>query len=516
MVRSAAQARADAVTAREMGADLVELRVDEFYTGAESGEVAGLIRECAAPAILTCRSEREGGSWRGTDSELAELYAAGVEAGVSYVDVELAVHERAAGIRALTAKLGETRLILSMHDWNGRPPDLLRRVSRMQAVHAAAVIKVAYRARSVRDNIELLDLLRGAGKPMIALGMGEFGVMSRVLAGKFGAFLTFASLRPAAATAPGQPTVRELLDLYRFRAVGRATRVYGVIGWPVEHSRSPAVHNAGFAAVEHDGVYVPLPVPGGEDRDDGYAAFKATVLEFLGHEGLDFAGASVTAPHKQNLARLAREQGWNHPTDTAGTGAANTIIVGRDGITVTNTDVAAVRDSLARALGVVAPKRVAVLGAGGMARAAALACARAGADVVVYSRTRERGVALVDDLSASGFNGKLTWEPWTALESASADAFINCTTVGMTGGGSEHESPLPESVMAANPGAVMIDSVYAPAPTPLLAASKRAGLRTVGGEELFIRQAALQFAAWTGKQSPVNMFGKSDLGEQKS
>src|SRR5690606_36932426 len=98
-----------------------------------------------------------------------------------------------------------TRLILSTHDFNGRPADLTRKILAMQAEPACAVVKVAYRARSIRDNLELFDTLSERQKPTIALGMGEFGLMSRALAPKFGGFLTFASLRDESATAPGQP-----------------------------------------------------------------------------------------------------------------------------------------------------------------------------------------------------------------------------------------------------------------------------------------------------------------------
>src|SRR5690606_31825293 len=106
-----------------------------------------------------------------------------------------------------------TSLILSFHDTKGRPADLLRKLSAMRAVEEAAVLKVAITARSLRDNLELFDLLAEADRPMIAIAMGQFGLMSRVLAGKFGALLTFASLSRESTTAPGQPTIRELLDL---------------------------------------------------------------------------------------------------------------------------------------------------------------------------------------------------------------------------------------------------------------------------------------------------------------
>src|SRR5262249_20797071 len=141
-------------------------------------------------------------------------------------------------------------------------------------------------------------------------GMGEFGLMTRVLGPKLGGFLTFTSLHETTVTAPGQPTVGELLDGYRFRSIRPGTRVYGVVGWPGAQSLSSAVHNAGFGAVGHDGVYVPLPIAAGEDEAASYASFKGTMLELMADDRLTLRGASVTHPHKRNLARLASEQGW--------------------------------------------------------------------------------------------------------------------------------------------------------------------------------------------------------------
>ena len=100
-------------------------------------------------------------------------------------------------------------------------------------------------------------------------------------------------------------------DLYRFNAIGPATRVFGVIGWPVAHSRSPAFHNARFAEANYDGVYLPLPVPAEWEH------FKATVGALVDHEKLDFSGASVTIPHKEHLVRFVAERGGTVDADAA-------------------------------------------------------------------------------------------------------------------------------------------------------------------------------------------------------
>ena len=122
--------------------------------------------------------------------------------------------------------------------------------------------------------------------------MGEAGLISRVLAKKFGGFLTFASLEDGAGTAPGQVSIRDMKRLYRWDAINPATKVYGVVASPVAHSMSPAVHNAAFDETGHDGVYLPLLV------NPGYESFKAFMESFVPFEGLDLSGLSVTLPHK--------------------------------------------------------------------------------------------------------------------------------------------------------------------------------------------------------------------------
>lgn len=533
LVQDVPSALRDSVLAAETGADLVEFRVDQIFAGSgtegETAEIERLVRESSLPAIVTCRPSGEGGFYDGPDDARVALYE---KLGTAtrpprYLDVELATFERSANLRQkielaidwpAKRRTDAPSLVLSVHDFKTRPADLSRRISRMLAAEPAGVVKIAYRARSIRDNLELLELPAYTGKPTIALGMGEFGLMSRVLAPKFGGFLTFASLRDTSATAPGQPTVRELLDLYRFRSLARSTRVYGVIGWPVSHSLSPRVHNAGFEAAGHDGVYLPLPVAAGDDAAAAYAAFKGSVLELIAHDRLDFCGASVTLPHKENLVRLAREQGWKLDEAGRATGAANTLIVDRapDGVRaveVRNTDVGALVSCLEDAGGV-RNKRVAVLGAGGAGRSAAWGLSQAGASVTVLNRSPERAQQVAKEVG-----GGVKAADWSAVGAEPFDVYVNCTPVGMKDGPAFGQSPLEEGVLKGKPAAtVVMDTVYNPVRTSLLEAAAGAGLQTVSGLEMFIRQAAAQSEGWTGKPAPVEVFRRTceqQMREQK-
>jgi 3-dehydroquinate dehydratase/shikimate dehydrogenase len=523
-----APALARVAVAAERGADLVEWRVDPLFDLAETGDAvpgaaALLLERSPLPSILTCRSVSEGGSFGGGPETLARLLVELAEAGgrARYVDVELEALRRFAPLRAAAQRVGES-VILSAHDTKERPPDLLRRAAVMAREPAARIVKIAWRARSLRDNLEAFDLVAESRGPMIALCMGPFGLPSRVLAPKFGAFLTFASDRPGAETAPGQPTVEELRELYRFGAIGRGTAVYGVIGWPVAHSMSPRLHNAGFAAAAHDGVYLPLPVP------PEYEHFKATVGAMLDHAQLGFRGASVTIPHKEHLMRFVRERGGDVDGVAQRIGAANTLVVAEDGrLEAINTDAPAALAALCAGMGIapsaLAGRRVAILGAGGAARAVAASLVEAGATVVVFGRTAERAGALVRDVSAPllgrrsqtplppASRGRIAVGRPDAIACGCFEIIVNCTPVGMSGGGAEDRSPLPPE-MPLGPDVTVFDTVYAPTRTPLLRTAAAAGARTIGGAGMLLRQAALQFEAWTARPAPEAYTDASIVG----
>lgn len=545
MVADVASALEEASAAKAAGADLVEYRLDEFFSGEgmtgthgsdtpEVAQIVELVSRSPLPCIATCRpAGGEGGHYDGDDmarislmerlgTAFGRLPDGSAEHPPRYIDVELSTYQRSRNLRQKVNLAVEhpeqvrdlrTSLILSTHDFGGRPADLSRRLAAMRAEPAARVVKVAFRARSLRDNLELLDLLAEADRPTIALGMGEFGLLSRVLAPKFGGFLTFASLRPERATAPGQPTVRELIGDYRFRSIGPSTAVYGVAGYPLGHSLSPVVHNAGFAACGIDAVYVPMPIPGGDsDAEAGVLSLKATLLELVHHERLGLSGVSVTIPHKQSLVRLAQSEGWSIDPPTRAIGAGNTLVVRRGadggvlGVDVHNTDAPAIAEAISAAVGPLEGVRAAVLGAGGVARAAAYALAAAGATVVVYARDPARARGLVESIEPH-VPGKLVPAEWSLLGRSCAQVFVNATPVGMAGGPEPAGTPLEAAVLrACDPRAVVMDTVYNPIETRMLVDAKNAGLRTVEGVTMFARQAEEQFRLWTRRPPPAGLF----------
>jgi len=327
-----------------------------------------------------------------------------------------------------------------------------------------------------------------------------------VLAKKFGAFLTFASLDDSSGTAAGQVPVADMKRLYRWDAIGPSTKVYGVVGSPVAHSMSPAIHNAAFDRVGYDGVYLPLLV------NPGYESFKAFMESFLAFAPLDLAGLSVTIPHKENALRYLKERGADVEELAERIGAVNTILIDRDDdaqssprLRGVNTDYAAILDTITSALGStrddLAGKRVAVIGAGGTGRTAVAALAHYGATVVVYNRTKERADELAREFD--GKRGKVVSGRMEKLCDSCCHVFVNTTSVGMHP--NIDASPLGDRLPEFEPGTLVFDTIYNPIETKLLRDAKAAGAKTVGGIEMFVRQAVKQFEAWTDKPAPVDV-----------
>jgi 3-dehydroquinate dehydratase/shikimate dehydrogenase len=342
-------------------ADLVELRLDSVADPDPEGALQGR----RGPVLVTCRPTWEGGGFRGSEEARLAILDRAWALGAEYVDLE----SRAAGAPAFLARTRGERVVLSEHHFDRVPKDLDARLAALCA-SPAAVVKVAVAAGCLRDTLPLFAWGRAQrDRGIVALAMGMPGLPTRVLAAHAGSCWTYAGN----GWAPGQLPMERLLGEFRYRSVTPATRVYAVLGRPIGHSLSPALHNAAFDAQGDDAVYVPLEA---SDVDD-FLAFA---------DALGIAGVSVTAPFKVALAAHAT-------LDEAAerVGALNTLGRGPDGRwRATNTDVEGFLAPLEGRLPL-GGARAAVLGTGGAARAVAFALGRRGARVTVHGRDVGRG-----------------------------------------------------------------------------------------------------------------------------
>jgi 3-dehydroquinate dehydratase/shikimate dehydrogenase len=502
-IASAEEALEPAAQAGSRG--IIELRCDTA-TPKQMLEAIDLAR---VPVIVTVRPKWEGGHSDKSDDQRLTMWEEAIEAGADYIDVELVAWEKSRKIREAIEEASEkagTRLIVSNHSFEGRPTDLEGRIERLRAVKAASVLKIAWKAESILDAVDALritrDVAKAERKGVVALAMGEEGLLSRILAKKFGAPFTFATAEAGKESAPGQPTAADLLERYRWKVQAADTPVYGVAGWPVGHSLSPHIHNAGFEKVGFPGVFVPLAIR--EGVGGGYEAFAAAVDALLAT--VDLRGLAVTIPHKEHAFRYATEYGAHIEPLSRTLGVLNTLSWKKGTLAGMNTDYAGALDALVSAWtgnrADVRGKRVAVIGAGGAARAIVAALAAHGATVVVYNRTREKAETLVREFGGAE-GGKVVAADWEKLCDSCCEAYINCTPLGMHP--KVDASPI-DFDPAWNADIVVFDTVYNPRRTKLLHLAEKKGAKTVPGVEMFVRQAAIQFREFTGKEADVGMF----------
>lgn len=466
--------------AQAAGADLVEVRLDTCVKqGADAAAVVAILPKLALPAILTIRHPSENGDWEASDVERVRLYNQAVTLGVAWIDIE------AAQLPALTSaglvRNKATRLILSYHDFDGMGSDLPGRIAAMKAA-GADWPKIAVRPNDAADLAVIHDLYQTTKGDLIAIAMGEHGLPTRLLAGVWGAALTFARLDGDVGSAPGQPTVGELLKLYRVKQQNAQTKVYGVVGSPVSHSLSPLIHNTAFIHHKLNAVYVPF-------RAEDAVGFWRACGEWID-------GLSITIPHKTALI------GQMHTIEDLARriGAINTVYRDRDLKPCgANTDALAVISCVEEQICSVQDRVVLVLGAGGVGRAIGVAMKDRGARVIIANRTPDKAKELAEEIGAE----YMTLEQALAVE---FDVLVNGTSAGM---GKPHESPWPSD--RHRDGTVVFDTVYHPLETRLLRDAQIAGARTVGGLEMLIRQALGQYQRWTGREAPEHLMMRACL-----
>lgn len=457
-------------TAAEVDADLVELRLDFM----ERPDPTGALADRRKPAVVTCRPVREGGAFDGAEEERLRVLRTAHELGAEFIDVEWDADTRS----IVDARRGRG-VIVSRHIFDGTPTDAKAMLDGLRGA-GGEIAKLAVTTERISDLLTLRRAARGDGSSIL-IGMGRTGIATRVLAGQFGSRWTYAG----AGVAPGQMPIGQLLREFHFRRVRPDAAVYGVLGRPVVHSLSPAMHNAGFAALGFNAVYVPLETPD-----------LADLRDFAGELGL--RGLSVTMPFKQAVMAVVDEV---TPT-AAAAGAVNTIAV-RDGRWIgMNTDGDGFIEPLKRRLpNGMTDLRVLVVGAGGAARAVGLALRREGAHVTICARRADQSRAVAHDIGAST-------AAWPAAP-GSWDVLVNATPVGSRSvAGVPYDGRLD--------GQLVYDLVYDPDPTLLMTAARGAGLVTIGGTEMLIAQAERQFEIWTGQRPPAGLFREAAAAARAS
>ncbi len=449
------------------GADWIELRLDRWPADARLGPVLG---EIALPVLAACRLPRDGGSFRGHEEERRALLGQALAAGAEGLDLEHWV--------TWTPPRRPRLLVRSFHDVDGVPRELSRHRARLHAMDAD-VAKLVVRAADLADAAPALALLAATdqtAQPTVAFSLGAPAWSTRLLACLLGAPLVYGCADAGEETAPGQVPVDLLVELYRARALGPNTRLFGLLGRPANASLGPWLHNRLLRRLGLDAVYLPLETARPEE-----------VVAMLPARRL--GGLSVTAPHKERARHLCHRL----DADAALCGAVNTLcFAAGDQVVGGNTDVIGGVEALRGAgFGCGQGRAGAVLGTGGAARAGAVALERLGFAVTMLGRRPE---AAADFARSRGYGvGELTA---AAVRRLAPAVVVHATPVGSAAGADPGQRLLPD--WSPSPGTGVLDMVSRPRITPLLAAAAAAGAVAIPGAEMFLAQAAAQAALFTG------------------
>lgn len=435
------------------------------------------------PCLATVRTVDEGGRSHADDEVRNALLRRALKAGAQALDVEVWNPEARSLVR--DAHEAGARVVASFHDLSGTPSaqEILGELRKGRAL-GADWVKGAVKVNGPGDAVALLEAARAArdeGLPYALMAVND--PFLRLLAPALGMALCYGSVPGGPAAAPGQVPVDALKRAHAGAAappsVSARTRAAYVLGHPVSHSRSPAMHNAAFAAAGVDARYLALDV----------APWNLAAV-LAGFRAAPPLGANVTVPHKVAVAALVDKLDLSAER----AGAVNTLEF-RDGRVVGhNTDGAGALDALHEA-GVRLPgARTLVLGAGGAARAVAFALKEAGAAVTLANRSPEKAEALARE-------GGFTTIPWERVKGVlhAVDLLVNATTLGL------HDEPAPADPARMMPGRAVLDCVYRPGGTPLVRAAREAGRVAVPGEAMLLHQGARAFRIWTGQAAPVGV-----------
>ncbi len=454
------------------GAKFIELRLD-FLAKAVDFKRLTPLKQC--PWVATLRRPSDGGRYNGTEQERMMILRQAIVSGAfEWVDLET-------DIASTVPRFGPVKRIISYHNTAETPANLEDIYAKMLQ-QDGDVYKLSVTAQTTDDVARVLQIQRSAPKPTIAFCMGDIGQPTRFLSLKFGAPWIYAAFNKERGIAPGLPSFDEFRTTYPVKAITAATKVFGVLGDPVAHSLSPLLHNHMYKKLGVDAMYLPFRVPRGQ---------LPQALET--YEQIPVHGYSVTIPHKESAATLARDAEPNVQV----TGSANTLVRRDDGnFTASNTDYAAATDSLRAHLAerakdgpVVQLSQLSVLllGAGGVARSIAYSLHREGAQITIASRTYERAQKLAEDVKCKAVD-------WHARHNVTFDVLINCTPVGMHP--NVDEAPCHFSIL--KPGTTVFDTIYTPETTLLIRESRARGADTITGVDMFVRQAARQIELFTG------------------
>ena len=467
--------------------DIVELRVDHLDEDEQlyARRFPAMIYQ---PCILTIRRDIDGGLFTGGEFARTNLYARALafanpdkSKNFAFVDFEDDFH--IPSIQDAAMAFG-VKIIRSYHNMKDPVTNIRERCDIMRKT-GYEIPKIAFMPHSLSDVLNLIkEGERMTQYEHILCAMGPLGFPSRILASYTNSFLTYVSPQEVLENtkAIGHIDPVTINDVYHFHSINQDTSLYGITGWPLVKTSSPEIHNKGYAAKGMNAVYIPYRSP-----------LIADTLSFC--EGIGVKGLSVTIPHKESVLYYLHEQS----PEVVQIGACNTIVRKNNKWLGYNTDAPGFRRALEEFLGPVKikHKKVAVIGAGGAAKAIVYVLKQMGARVCIFNRTVETAAQLADKY---GFNYCQLDAHCAAKLDEYSTLIVQTTSVGMNAEGPSNSDNDPIYFYDFRGNELLFDIVYEPAITPVMKRASLAGCRVCNGYKMLEYQGYEQFKLFTGQE----------------
>lgn len=450
---------------------MVELRVD-LLSSEEQQKAKDFPTLTNLPVILTCRRVSDGGKYEGGEKSRISLLEALLDGEFAYVDIEEDVKKLSI---VQKAEEREISIIRSLHDFDSIPTDLYHRITKIAS--KGCIPKMAVTPNSMLDVIQLFRVEKELEhvKQKIIVGMGPYGSATRILYKRLGSMITYTSLHTIV---PYHITPKVMKMVYRADKVNERTKIYGIIGDPVLHTRSPYIQNPGFDGIKFNAIYVPFLV-------DSVRSF------FILAELLPIYGFSVTVPHKQAvlpyLGKITRE--------VKQIGSCNTVVRAKHLWKGTNTDYYGFIEPLLPLLQDGRIESALVVGAGGAARAVVWALRNYGCKVTIINRDIDKAKRLAD-VTMSSFDSLENGKKYEKV-----DLVVQTTSLGMRG--DTDGDPIKEFEFSSRHH--VYELIYTPKYTKMLQRAKEKGATLYFGIDMLFRQGTLQFESFTGYHYPKRL-----------
>jgi len=452
--------------------DLLEVRLDRFGKAPELGE---LLSVKPKPVIMSCRRPRDGGLWDGSEDERLAILRQCIISKADYVEIEL---DAADQIR----KFPPSKRVISYTNRTETPSNIAEIYAQAQT-KSPDVIKLTTLARTPEEAWPLVQILARATVPTVLVGLGKPGVMLSVLGAKIGAPWTYAALERGMEAYPDQPTVRDLEDVYHYRAINRATRFIGVTGFEERDRATVAALNAAFAHLRLPARCLPLGV--------GNVRLFGKVIE-----AVKLAGAVIDAEHRESILQIATER----EPSAARTGAADLILHRDNKWHASDTQTPATMNALEAAMRArsgsthpLAGRIVLIAGVNDLARRTARELKQRGSVLILASHEREAAHHLAQEL-------KCRFVQFEAMYTTLHDALIVCDEEKQSGKSRGGETGIHPGYL--KPSMTVLDLTAPLHRSPLLREAELRGCAVVTPQQLWLEQVSLQAHLLTSKDVP--------------